>query len=167
MLKPPTTQRSFANSWGELDYLCKKVRYWLYTRRQKSRASRYRPRLRRVLNAVRENRSAILGEEGLALLCELDGKIRDAIAHRKREISLMQQLHREAASPRYADSTRAYMLRDRGIAALRERRAILGVLEKAIAAQIGDATPSMHSPNGHSKRSKQTGRRNGQTRRIA
>jgi hypothetical protein len=28
--KPPATQRAFANAWAELDYVCKKMRYWLY-----------------------------------------------------------------------------------------------------------------------------------------
>jgi len=33
--KPPTTLRRFTHPWTELDYLCKKVRYWLYVRKDK------------------------------------------------------------------------------------------------------------------------------------
>jgi hypothetical protein len=131
--KPPLTQRSFANCWGELDYLCNKLRYWLYIRKQKTRAKRYLDRLERVLDDLPENELAIIREEGLALLYELKGKIGESIAHRKREIQLMERLHREAQSPKYAESTRAYMLRDRDVTVLQERRALLKTLEKATA----------------------------------
>jgi hypothetical protein len=129
--KPPTTKRRFGNIWGELDYLCKKIRYWLYTRKQKTRAKRYLDRLERVLHNLPENDLAILREEGLALLYELKGKVGESITHRRREIELMEHLHRSAESPQCAESTRAYMLRDRGITDLQQRRAILEALEKA------------------------------------
>jgi hypothetical protein len=129
--KPPITKRRFANPWGELDYLCKKLRYWLYTRKQKTKAKRYLDRLERVLHDLPENDLAIIREEGFALLFELKGKIGESIAHRKREIQLMERLHKEAKSPTVAERTRAYMLRDRDTAALQERRALLVALEKA------------------------------------
>jgi hypothetical protein len=127
--KPPTTQRTFASVWGELDYLCRKVHYWLYVRRQSARAQRYRRRLERVLRQLPENDMAIVREEGWALLCELKGVRPQAIAHREREIELMERLHQEATSSRYTRETRAYMLRDRDEVALRERRAILETLK--------------------------------------
>src|SRR5947207_4721399 len=105
--KRPITQRHFANSWSELHYLCGKIRYWLYGRGQRGKAERYLNRLERVLRRVPENDSAILRQEGLALLYELKGRLGEAIAHRKREIQLMERLHGEAESPEYADSTRA------------------------------------------------------------
>jgi hypothetical protein len=105
---PPATQRRFASVWSELDYLCKKVRYWLYTRQQKDRATRYMPRLQRVLRDLPENDRALLREEGLALLCEVNGQPADAINHRRREIQLMERLHREARLPTYSESTRTY-----------------------------------------------------------
>jgi hypothetical protein len=43
----------------------------------------------------------------------------------------MERLHREAESPEYASSTRAYMLRDRDALALHERHAILEALMKS------------------------------------
>jgi len=130
-MKPPITQRRFANGWGELDYICKKIRFWLYTRKQKPRAERFLPRLERVLDDLPENDSAIIREEALALLHELKEDQNYAIAHREREIQLMEQLQQEAQSPKYLGSTRAYMLRDRDRAALEERRAILETLKKA------------------------------------
>lgn len=128
--KPPRTQRHFATIWGELDYLCKKIRYWLYTRREPNRARRYTARLEHVLRGLPENDTAILRQEGLALLCELKGKLGEAIAHRKREIQLMERLHGEAQSPQYTDRTRAYMLRDRDTDVLSERQAFLETLKK-------------------------------------
>ena len=133
--KPPTTRRSFVNPWGQLDYLCKKIHYWLYIRDQKLRAARYAERLERILCDLPKNDIAIIREEGLALLCELRGKIREAVAHRRREIRLTERLHEEAQSPKYTASTRAYMLRGRDSTALAERRAILEELEKRAARQ--------------------------------
>ncbi len=136
--KPPVTLRRFANSWAELDYLCKKVRYWLYTRKRKTGAAHYRRRLERVLREVPHNDVAILREEGQALLCELKGEWRDAITHRDREIRLMQKLQRDAQSSRYTESTRAYMLRDRDGAVLRDRLSILEALKKKAGMHIGN-----------------------------
>jgi hypothetical protein len=136
--KPPVTRRTFASIWGELDYLCKKLSYWLYTRDQKSRAERYLNRLKRVLRDLPENDHAIIREEGLSLLHELKGELGGAITHREREIQLMERLHREAHLPRYKDSTRAYMLRDRDKSVLQQRRKILEALEKERARRNGD-----------------------------
>ena len=141
--KPPTTQRSFASPWSELDYLCKKISYWLYCQPNRDRAQHYETRLQRVLRQLPDDDLAIVREEGLALACELQGRIDEAIAHRKREIRLMERLHAEARSPRYSDKTRAYMLRDWDGAALAERRDILDALESS------RARPDH---NGHSSR---------------
>jgi hypothetical protein len=134
-LKPPSTRRTFANRWGELDYLCKKIRFWLYSRKQTANANRYLDRLEQVLGQVPENEVAIIRHEGLALLHELKGEIGGAIAHRKKEIALMDRLHKEAQSPNYSASARAYMLRDRDDAALMERRVILESLQSQVRRQ--------------------------------
>ena len=136
--KPPISQRRFANGWIELDYLCKKIRYWLYARKHKTGAERYLDRLERVLRDLPENDLAIIRAEGLSLLSELKGNLNDAIAHREQEIRLMERLHRDAQSPTYADSTRAYMLRDRDGAVLQERREILEALKREEASQKND-----------------------------
>ena len=95
--EPPPTQRVFANGWAELDYLCKKIRYWLYSRNQRSAAMHYSERLTRVLSDLPESGVAILREEGLALRWELQGNLAEAITHRRREINLMERLHRDCA----------------------------------------------------------------------
>jgi hypothetical protein len=131
-MKPPTTKRSVANSWAELDYVCGKIRYWLYARKQKLRAERFLDRLENLLTNLSDNNSAIIRQEGLALLHELKGEWHDAILHREEEIRLMERLHKDAQSPHYQNSTRAYMLRDRDRAALADRRAILESLKKEL-----------------------------------
>jgi hypothetical protein len=137
LITPPKTQRSFANGWAELDYICNKASYWLYARSQKAKAVRYSRRLEKVLGKLPENDLAILREEGLALLHELQGNIGEAIVHRKREIQLMNRLHREALSVKYSANTKAYMLQDRDDSALNRRRAILEELQKTLAEQSG------------------------------
>lgn len=87
-------------------------------------------RLARVLRELPNNGVAILRVEGLALISELEGNVADAIAHRRREIKLMERLHREARSPKYSEETRSYMLQDRDGFALNQRREILDSLEK-------------------------------------
>jgi hypothetical protein len=138
--KPPTTQRRFATIWGELDYLCKKVRYWLYERGQHLKAQRYADRLAHVLRRLPDNKQAIIREEGWALLGELKGDLGKAIAHRKREIRLMEKLHREAHTPGVDESTRSYMLRDRDAADLQERRLLLSSLVSENARRRADAS---------------------------
>src|ERR1700683_5140139 len=127
--KPPSTRRTFVNSWGELEYLCKKVAFWLYVRKQPAAANRFLNRLEHVLRQVPNRDMAIVRHEGLALLHELNGEIGDAIAHRKKEITLMQRLHNEAYSPNCSAETRDYMLRDRDEVALQERQDILDRLQ--------------------------------------
>ena len=127
--KAPATSRRFAGPWSELDYLCKKISYWLYAEPNRDRARRYASRLNRVLRQVPDDDLAILRQEGLALASELRGELADAIAHRRREIRLIERLQSEAQSPRYSDKTKTYMLRDRSGVALAERRDILDALE--------------------------------------
>lgn len=126
-LSPPPTQRTFANAWSELDYLCRKVHFWLHARQERARALIYRDRLERVLHSLPQSR-AILREEGLSLLSELRGDLADSVKHRTREIELMERLHLEAQSKQYDKATRAYMLQGRDAAALAERRRLLDSL---------------------------------------
>ena len=135
MAKPPPTERSFGNPWLELDYLCRKVRFWLYTRKRRAGAARYADRLAAVVHELREYELAIMREQGLALLCELNDDLDKAIAHREREIRLIERLNLDAESPRYDERTRAYILRGLDAAVLQERRAILQALKKEKALQ--------------------------------
>jgi hypothetical protein len=131
-LQPPPTKRSFANPWGELDYLCRKLRYWLYTHSDKGRAERFVGRLEAVLRKIPEENSAILRQDALAILCEMKGQIGQAIAYRESEIALMLRLHELARQEEHAPDVRNYMLKDRGLAELRLRQKILKSLQKSI-----------------------------------
>ncbi|HEX3314702.1 MAG TPA: hypothetical protein VHR72_07400 [Gemmataceae bacterium] len=131
-MQPPPTKRSFANPWGELDYLCRKLRYWLYTRSDKGRAERFVGRLEKVLRKVPEESSAILRQEALAILCEMKDQIGHAIAYRQSEIELMLRLQELARSEDHRPEVRNYMLKDRGPAELRDRQKILKSLQKSI-----------------------------------
>jgi len=97
--------------------------------RATKQGERFLDRLEKTLRSLPDDDIAILRQEALA--SELKGKRSAAIAHRKREIQMMERLQGEAASPKYSPSTRAYMLRDRDSDALRERRAILKSLARA------------------------------------
>jgi hypothetical protein len=130
--KPPRVRKKFGTIWGELDYLCKRIHYWWYTRRGKASAKRYLSRLERVLNELPENDLAIVREEGLAWLHQLKGENSLAIPHRQREIELMELAHEDVRQSvkagRYDESMATSILAGRDAACLEERRAMLEAL---------------------------------------
>jgi hypothetical protein len=134
-IRPPATQRRFGGVWAELDYVCKKINFWLFTKRRRSRAGRYLDRLDQILLKLPENDLAILGWEGRALSCELRQNLGEAIEHRKREIQLIERLYREAEKPNIDARTKAYMLQGRERISLQQRRAHLAALIMMHAAQ--------------------------------
>jgi hypothetical protein len=89
--------------------------------------------LAQVLAALPENNRATVRQEGLALLNEIKGNRNDAIKHRRREIRLMERLHKSVqAGVRagdYDELMKASILDGRDERALKERRAILQALE--------------------------------------
>jgi hypothetical protein len=130
--KPPVTKRSFVSPWVELDYLCKKIHYWLYVRKNKARADRYQDRLEQVLKVLpnSDDNLAIIRQEGWALLHELKDEASQSILFRTREIELIERLHELARSPRHDEKARAYMLQGRDAVALQARRDILHSLKQ-------------------------------------
>lgn len=128
------TSQTTAKLWGELSDLCQKARYWLYTRQDKAKAAPYADRLQDVLSELPANDLAIVRAEALALISELRGKTKEAIAHRQREIELMMRLQADAKSPSYDESTRTHLLRGRGEADLQKRRSILVALQNGTVA---------------------------------
>ena len=128
--KGPSTRRRFRTAWGELQYVCDKIHYWLYTRKDKTSARRYLGRLARILSELPTDDLAILRAEGLALLHELKGETSAAIKHRQREIELMKELHEEVASGGQNEKMAASILVGRDRNAMQERTAILRALEE-------------------------------------
>ena len=126
------TQRRFRTPWNELDYVCAKVRNWMYAKRQPVKARRFLVRLQQLLEQLPDSGKAMLKEEGLALLHELKGNPGKAIQHRRREIELMGELHRDVASHGYSEATRNALLENRDDSALKNRLAILRSLETCL-----------------------------------
>lgn len=119
--------------WADLEQIIQKAHDWLYDRGNKVAARRYLNRLQRALDGLPPNNQAILREEGLALLHELEGDVAGAVRHRKREIKLMEKLHdsvrKSVAAGEYDAKMAASILKTRNTAVLRKRQAILHNLE--------------------------------------
>jgi len=128
--RPPKSRRKFGGVWGELAYVCRKISYWLYLREDKTSARRFQSRLEGLLEDVPKSRMAIIRAEGLALFHELRGETSRAIRHRRREINLMERLHRSVPKSVLDDQKKSdYMLGGRTTKCLQERRAMLRSLE--------------------------------------
>lgn len=127
MTMPPVTKHRFGTTWVELEYLCEKMQYWLYERKDKAHACRrYVSRLEQLLATISQLphfKQAIIWWEASALLHEVSGQMDDAIRSRRKEIELMQKLHEEAN--KHQAGLKAYILQGRGKAALKRREAIL------------------------------------------
>ena len=126
----PRIQRRFPTVWSELEYLCRRIHYWLYrSETPNSVAKRYVARLERVLKELPGNDMAILREEGWALLFELKGELRQAIGHHQKEINLIEKLHKSVERSVQAGDYDKVMAKSicagHDQAALRERQAIL------------------------------------------
>jgi hypothetical protein len=128
-----TATDSAPAAWGELDAICRRVHHWLYDRRDVSVAKRFRNRLRRSLATVPADGDAILYQEAMALLHELDGGTDAAIRARRKEIELMEKLQKSVAKSIRAGDYDVKMARsillNRDAKGLQKRKAILGVLE--------------------------------------
>jgi hypothetical protein len=95
--KTPSSRRSFANEWDEIDYLYEKMLYWLYDRGNPRQARPFADRLECLLNKAAAGPETIFGEECRSLISELKGDLPAAIKHRENEIRLMKELHQLAA----------------------------------------------------------------------
>lgn len=131
--RPPQAKRSFGTIWGELDYVCKRMHYWLYGRHSLRGARRFLGRLEILVTQLPGDELAILRQEALALLHELKGHRAGAIAHRRRELELTERLHqsvrRSVAAGDYDEQMAASILLGRDERAINERRAILRGLQ--------------------------------------
>lgn len=91
-IKPPVTRKRFHGEWDELEYLYRKIIYWLYGRGDLRRALDFRDRFEQLLWQIATSHDAIFGEECWSILSELEGNLRGAIRHREREIDLILRL---------------------------------------------------------------------------
>lgn len=135
-------RRKFRTQWGELEYLCAVIHRLWYAQGNKGRVKKFLARLEKLLAELPPNDMAILREDGLALLSEITGRIDAAIKHRKREIKLMEKLHKDVASRDYADDMKASILVNRDAETLQERRDILQKLQHQTARNGPAGKPS-------------------------
>jgi hypothetical protein len=121
----------------EVAALCRKVHSLLYTDSDVAAANRYLGKLKKAVQRAPRSPLAIVRQEALALVHELQGNLARAIVHREREIQLTKRLHasftKAIRDGRYGDSTAAELLaysgRDKRY--LQERRAVLKRLTSA------------------------------------
>jgi hypothetical protein len=144
-----TTRRKFRTKWGELEHLCAVIHRLWYTQGKKAKAKEYVPRLDKLLAELPPNDVAILREDGFALLCEITGRIGEAIKHRKREIRLMEKLHQDVESKDYTEEMKSSILVNRDSAVMQDRRAILQALEDEITANGAASKPSRRKQARH------------------
>ncbi len=120
--------------WLELEKICQKIHVQLYENRNAATARRSRARLEQIIARLPENDLAILKEEGLALLHELHGDLGKAIKHRKREVQLIERLHKSVAQSiengDFDSTMGTSILKTRSTGALKVRRKILADLEE-------------------------------------
>ena len=109
--------------WGELAELCHEAHDLLYVQGKAEEARARVPRLERILAALPsdDRELAIVYWEALALVAELNGRVDQAVEHRRREIELTQRLHQLVAD----GIDQPYVLRGRDEACLEARRKIL------------------------------------------
>jgi hypothetical protein len=79
---PPTNYSQY--SWHQIAYVIKKLQYWLYVRRNLTRARKYGHRLRRLLSEQGCPSYPVCGQIGFSLCAEVEGDLARAAAHRRR-----------------------------------------------------------------------------------
>jgi hypothetical protein len=120
----PPNRRRFVSIWDEIVYLYHKLLYWLYERQDRRRALPFADRLQRLLDKAPDSREAILGAECRALISELKGDLRRAIAHRENEVNRIKRLHEISRDL----PNRDFVLKGYDYGALSDRLDLLAVL---------------------------------------
>src|SRR5687768_11355272 len=83
------------NVWHEIERLYLKVLRKVYgTRPDRGGAAKLAPKLRRLLRSTQGADRALLGQDTLSILAELQGKLDSAAAHRRQSIDMLRRLLR-------------------------------------------------------------------------
>jgi hypothetical protein len=104
--------------------LRQKILYWFYGKENRRKALPICARLQVLLKRTPGSRGAILGEECRSLICEIQGDLDKAIAHREREIAMMKRLIQISDK----GPNRDYVLDGRDYPDLSERYNLLAIL---------------------------------------
>jgi hypothetical protein len=106
---PPPGRRTFADQRDQIDYLHRKLLYWLYEREDKARAHFFAERLGALLSKASPGHDAIFPEECWSLICEAKDDLPGALKHREHEVRLIKRLHAIAkTAPQQKDVLRLY-----------------------------------------------------------
>ena len=125
----PNRREGSLPPWDQLARLCRRIHKKLYVKRDRASALDDLHLLERLLHDLPQNDEAIVKQEALALSCELRNDIPGAIKYREKEIERIEKLHEDVRIHDYDERTRAWILQHRGLDVLKERRAILKLLE--------------------------------------
>jgi hypothetical protein len=130
------TRRRFYNEWDEIEYLRQKILYWFYGKANRRKALPLCARLQALLKRTPGARGAILAEECRSLICEVQGDLPKAIAHREREIAMMKRLIQISDK----GPNRDYVLDGRDYPDLSDRHDLLAILYH----DAGDLAKAIH-----------------------
>lgn len=122
--KTARTRRKFYHEWDEIDYLYMKILDWFYGKGNRRKTLPFCDRLQALLEKTPGAHEAIFGEECWSLVCEVQGDLAGAIAHREREIELIKRLHRISTNTPGRDIA----LRDYGYSDWSDRLDLLAIL---------------------------------------
>jgi hypothetical protein len=119
-----------SHSFYDLAELCTRIHDQLHTCRDEIGALRRFPRLEAMLAGVasEQGERAIVYWDALALAAELRGELEDALRCRRREVELIEELHRLVREER----EHPYALTGRGVDVLEARRAIVDELVREV-----------------------------------
>ncbi len=99
----PPNKRNFVSKWDEIAYLCAKIMYYFHCRRQRYRAKRFVIRLTDPLQCLAQQGEAIIEETANSLICEYDGRWKEAALHRQKELELIFRLYKSFTEDQGAD----------------------------------------------------------------
>lgn len=106
--KRASTRRKFTGVWQEIDYLYGKVVHWFHDKGDRKRAVPFAERLASMLKETSAGGPTPFTEGAWALLQELAGDLKAAVAHRETEIRLLKRLFDVAIAQSSFDLVLAY-----------------------------------------------------------
>lgn len=92
LVRVSRVRRKFSSVASELNYLNDRISYWWYVRRSQPDACRHSKRFNELLATCGTDDGSITLQEHWALLHEVSGNLKMAIAHREHEVLLIQSL---------------------------------------------------------------------------
>jgi hypothetical protein len=115
--------------WLDLVELCTRMHSLLYLQNDPISALPLLPELKKALRTIPSDTEGIYYHEGMAIACEIEGKVAKAVLWRQREIAGMVRLNKTIKeSRRLTPPQKRSILQRRGTSSLRFRKKILARL---------------------------------------